>query len=1054
MSIGGIIDARCGCIMRNRFQKLGVGGISTIETALVIPLVIIIVFFIIDTSLYLFTRAVVESAAEDAVSLAAVIPNLDSEGSETADAIRKKAEETVKKKARELPLVTLSMGAEPEKTMQVEFDTTPDEGKSVQETFSQRPLVVKVKYLYTPLFPFFPPIAIESTATGYREPKFNSSMPMAVDCNGIPGGSGEGCACFDDGLHKKVWQGNECVCRPGSGLLSSGSGADAECNCANALWSTWNPDLKKCVCNGCPSPTGTEVGFTFDSSDCSCDCPMNFSPTSTGCSCLWPRYRSGNSCSCYFDIYPWLCTNYNGTVDAAHCKCTCPSGYSACSNNSRCQKCSGGGTVTESCGCDCSSQEGKAYCYYGANGAGCYDKPDCPERASFNQWSCSCQCDESLCPADSPVMTNYTTCECGCPESQGFTRENGQCVKKCDPASANRISYGDSVWDQDCECKDSSYQMCNWITGTCGPACPAGSSYSDCFTCTCDRRGQVLCGTPKTCIANPCKNGQSVDPDTCKCLCNNTCSGANQVLNSDCSCGCASGYNQNSKDGSCVQCDMNAGLIWDPSSNSCVCYALGGWRSCGNATTCYRCGEKKEPDPTKCSSCVCSTGCPANNQQDPVTCACTCAAGYPNKCTGPNAGTCIDECKSSEYFDAAACDCVCKSDAELGACPPKSHRNPVSCGCDCDACPGGTEPDLSNPSACDCKCINSDQLRCNNGLCHEQCEAGKIFNPETCSCDCDTSRLSCAANQEIDMDDCECTCSSSCPSGNIQDASDCSCSCAPSTPIRCGTNGVCYAACDDSKKARDSSASCTCQCRKDLTPCGQFATRNTDTCECECNQCPTGTVAGSNCACQCDVANGFTSLCNNGHCIKECAPNQYFDPSKCACICKTDLEECPTNSTRDINSCSCICNNGYQSCNAGGFHCVPNCENNRIMDPSNCSCLCPSSQPNYCSATKTCSNANCTTEQVYNSVTCRCECIDFPESECDYQGNHVVYDITNCSCACSGIIGEFGGPIVEVYGQKGDGKHPLCRETKPSVCHLDENCYFNFESGVWVIAES
>jgi hypothetical protein len=155
-----------------------------------------------------------------------------------------------------------------------------------------------------------------------------------------------------------------------------------------------------------------------------------------------------------------------------------------------------------------------------------------------------------------------------------------------------------------------------------GTGCPKPGEIRVNGKCQCNTaEGLITCGPSDRCVdPNACGGGQHVDPDTCKCVCDNPgetlCPGT----------------------GNCISNACPEGAFLETSGESCSC-------QCRN--------PGKEIDTIQ-GKCVCTPVTCAGGElevQDPDTCACVCAPA-----TVRCGGECVAECL--EGFVLKNCECV------------------------------------------------------------------------------------------------------------------------------------------------------------------------------------------------------------------------------------------------------------------------------------------------------------------------------------------------------------------------------------------------------------
>lgn len=234
-------------------------------------------------SLYFTARGGAYTAAQRALSFASVVPNLDSTDSTAANAARASVNTLVTDLARKLASgpVTVTSSELILPTDDAYPPTPIAKSTSLQEALASYPIVVRVRGEIRPIFfnnAIFGSIPASATrfevrAIGYREPRFRSSLPAALDCKGNPIGAGlkEDCGCetiygwskkdcLEEGATPPLLQDGPCKCRCQPGyVVKDGKytkGVPDKCECPI-------PDISACPCND-------EGIATFDADHCLC----------------------------------------------------------------------------------------------------------------------------------------------------------------------------------------------------------------------------------------------------------------------------------------------------------------------------------------------------------------------------------------------------------------------------------------------------------------------------------------------------------------------------------------------------------------------------------------------------------------------------------------------------------------------------------------------------------------------------------------------------------------------------------------------------------------
>jgi CXCXC repeat len=143
------------------------------------------------------------------------------------------------------------------------------------------------------------------------------------------------------------------------------------------------------------------------------------------------------------------------------------------------------------------------------------------------------------------------------------------------------------------------------------------------------------------------------------------------------------------------------------------------------------------------------------------------------------------------------------------------------------------------------KCVcPAGTTECRNGCVNEVCSGGRIFNANTCQCECETNQVFCGG-----------TCQPECPGGKVRDPLTCACTCA-STEVECG--GRCLDPTCSGGRALDLDT-CTCECPEATDVfCGGNCVQG----------CVEGQVLNRNCQCVDEVTceDVCEGCCDGGQC--------------------------------------------------------------------------------------------------------------------------------------------------------------------------------------------
>lgn len=231
-------------------------GATFVEFSLFIGLFCTLVFGILEIGRVMSVQSVLTLAAQNALSEAAINPDIDDD----IEGNRAVARDKVTGVARSLALQTmvgdfnssnsikfLSATSDVKGTVTIEpTGTEPavkallDAGQTWEQVLDQIPLTVSMRVEVTPISPFFPKMSLTGRASGYREPRQKFNEPLPIDCAGkqiAPGMSPDlsSCKCPLNPSNPKLAYNpvnNVCQCKGGGRL----EGADCTCN-----FDGWSP---------------------------------------------------------------------------------------------------------------------------------------------------------------------------------------------------------------------------------------------------------------------------------------------------------------------------------------------------------------------------------------------------------------------------------------------------------------------------------------------------------------------------------------------------------------------------------------------------------------------------------------------------------------------------------------------------------------------------------------------------------------------------------------------------------------------------------------------
>ncbi len=443
-------------------------GATIWEFALVLPLLILFTLGLMDFSRYLTARAILNSSANRAVSLAAVVEDLDTDcrflpdGDQSACGSRRESAITsVLTTARQMPLrtmigdkaanssmyfvggddtvpaVELMLGASDIRAYykkgdtadpKYSFDAELPNGPSLTAELRERPIEVTLRAEVRPYLWFLGPLQVSGFASGFRERRSAPSFPKRIDCvNDAVAAGEEGttvCPCKDypdDGSKVESEEG-VCSCREGLIYVEQPDGSfTCECPGDNFLM----PDNSG-RCTNCQFATAEEASCgenqIFDQNNCACiDCPNQEMANEEGTSCSCPaNFITENECTGEKQIVDLLnckCFNCPGATVAndQHTTCVCQAdcdpnaGEYLNASQCRCESCAPPKVVkNNNCVCDVECAENEVIDY-----VNCRCTP-CPPRTTKVGNSCVCEA-WGTCNEQTEIL-NLSECRCdACP---------------------------------------------------------------------------------------------------------------------------------------------------------------------------------------------------------------------------------------------------------------------------------------------------------------------------------------------------------------------------------------------------------------------------------------------------------------------------------------------------------------------------------------------------------------------------------------------------------------------------------------------------------------
>lgn len=315
----------------------------------------------------------------------------------------------------------------------------------------------------------------------------------------------------------------------------------------------------------------------------------------------------------------------------------------------------------------------------------------------------------------------------------------------------------------------------------------------------------------------------------------------------------------------------------------------------------------------------------------------------------------------------------------------------------------------------------------------QKCEKGKVFNNQTCKCECEPHDI---PAQEWVWDDnkCEAVCNRSCSPPYVVNSTSCTCGCPKTSTlskkdslIKAWNNATCKDECKESTKLGDgadnglkafNATTCTYECKnaEPVRGCGDMRLWLKDTCSCACSNvlsCEFPFIFDDNpCDCTCGLNNADAPVgkfLNIDSCAFECKDKKpvfdetikQWNETSCAVECKesTKQEFGAFIGKKAFNSTTCT------------FECkstepVEGC-GIRLWDDYTCECRCDLKDPEFNRRkwrlnSDTC-NLDCISQAPnpqppnsrWNPKTCMTEC-----TECPYLFGRSELNQENPDCTC------------------------------------------------------
>ncbi len=539
-----------------------------VEFAIAAPILLLFLLGLISFALYFHGKALLQKGAEEAITIAAVAPDL--EDPENNDAIIA----TIEQQALVFPLLSMFRdGTDDDPTQygstrikNVELDIGEALAGTITGHLARYPITVTIEAEMINLIPFLPPWQYRITAAGYREAKFHSTLPEAFDCQGNPisfDDPPQTCLCATAQNDPRIYsnpESDECDCYSPfihDDIDGDGDHDAGECVCPSNR--TDDPtDPMNCICLPCSELSDEPNNGIQNPTTCECNCPAEMVELDGECVC-GPNYADvDGECACNI-------TQADCTAEIPHFN----------SSSCVCEECPGNLEYNpETLSCECMAE-----CEGAMNPLTC---ECCPEGQVFIEAEGICRCPDNICsPNQYPDSANGCACidcdagqiydptidECSCPSSEdcpgnAVRDPNNNC--ECHTCEENQFAYG-----LQCFCSDSIDDFIDSLIECITPteSLPLGGVFN-----------------PETCECSTCEAGQS---NFVNCMCTHTNMGCHptQVLVGEAG---ENGEEYFYPDGS--------SYFINPESCACACPA--GWEpdTCGVEGNCCR--------PPDCDDCV------------------------------------------------------------------------------------------------------------------------------------------------------------------------------------------------------------------------------------------------------------------------------------------------------------------------------------------------------------------------------------------------------------------------------------------------------------------
>ena len=308
----------------------GCRGGSYIEAAIAVPCFIIGVLALVDITRYFLIRGVMTTAGNRAVSVAAIVPNLDSDDT----SVRGSVENQITQLAKSVAMRS-GLSESPNALAQLTEARVIVGASSgdIRQTLMEQPIEVRLSAQFKFVTPLIPASTITVRALAYREMTIQTQFP-AMLCDGRTFSN----SCADGEELDPV----SCSCRPCNTEDTVAYGG------VTYAFEYYDAAAKKCLCGRTGDKTSTNVGpggtiipvlydfnqgrqwmqkaclgrtKTYNQQTCRCeDCPEGQAPQEYPGIYLGGNYQWGDCVQCPSSAYP----NFQVDPDTGQCACMLP----------------------------------------------------------------------------------------------------------------------------------------------------------------------------------------------------------------------------------------------------------------------------------------------------------------------------------------------------------------------------------------------------------------------------------------------------------------------------------------------------------------------------------------------------------------------------------------------------------------------------------------------------------------------------------------------------------------------------------------------------------